>query len=88
MHPVQGCEYCPHCHGGYARSPRVQGWNAFGSASLLFSGYGLQDNILSLRRGGGGRGDCSKVRRENMRHSASLPLQLVAAALSQLRSQP
>jgi hypothetical protein len=44
---VQGGEHCPHRHRGNARSPRVQGWDTFKSASLLFSGYGLQDSILT-----------------------------------------
>jgi hypothetical protein len=50
----------------------MQGWNAFGSASLLPSGYGLQDSSLSRKEGGGGGGNCSKVRCENMRNIARL----------------
>jgi hypothetical protein len=68
LHLVQGGEHCPLRHRGNTRGPRVQGWHAFGSTSLLFSSHGLQYSSLSFRGGGGCCGSCSKKRRKIMRH--------------------
>jgi hypothetical protein len=55
----------PTVTGGMPAAPECKAGTALhvlGSASLLFSSCGLQDSILSRRRGGGGRRNYSKVR--------------------------